>query len=105
MKKLIELLNEYDEDSWYMNGNSLEPVWCDVYWMPCGESIEHCIISKSYGFIKWLVENDKIDDDKCNVIKDIYNDELPKKYTRYDTVLMWLSIQDKPIEFLISILK
>ena len=63
------------------------------------------LLSTEAMFIKWLVENNKIDDDKCDVINDIYNDELPSKYTRYDAILMWLAIQDKPIEFLISILK
>ena len=101
MEKLIELLNEYQY--WvfvYENEQLRFRMWSKVkIWA------EPILISKSFWFIKWLVENDKIDDDKCDIINEIYNDELPSKYTRYDGILMWLAIQDNPIEFLISILK
>ena len=57
-------------------------------------------------FIKWLVDNDKIDvESYCRITsverkweKDVYRDEV-------DSLIMLLAIQDKPIEFLISILK
>jgi hypothetical protein len=52
-------------------------------------------------FIKWLVENDKIDRDKVD-------DKFERPfywYTNYEIVLMLISISDTPIEFLISILK
>jgi len=120
MKKLIELLNEYGKTSncWPFETCRLEQAteWNSSYlvlsrddnwewdWKDWHLEVPR-LISKEYGFIWWLVENDKIDDDKCDVINDIYNDELPSKYTRYDAILMWLAIQDNPIEFLISILK
>lgn len=97
MEKLIELLNEfinktiipYDRGAkciWYENHLFLFETWADV--------IEDTIISKRYWFIKWLVDNDKIDENK------IFND-----CWLYDSVLMKLAIQDEPIDFLISILK
>jgi hypothetical protein len=72
------------------------------------------IISKSYGFIWWLVDNDKIDYHKISDIM-IYSQW---RYTwinkttaqrvdenMSDLLLMLLSISDKPIEDLILYLK
>lgn len=61
MEKLIELLNEYIEKNintpnrciWYSCLYFWFDGWTDV--------IEDTIISKRYWFIKWLVDNDKID--------------------------------------------
>ena len=59
------------------------------------------IISKEYWFIKWLVENEKIDVEKVKINWLNYvNDEILE-----NKILMRLSIQDEPIEFLVSILK
>ena len=107
MEKLLNLLNEYHEDWWYMNHNDIEPIWCDVYWMPCGDSIEHCIISKSYWFIKWLVENDKIDHAKLSnyfIDKKLFWEWL-SDLKEFEVLLMLLSISSSPIEDLISYLK
>lgn len=62
-------------------------------------------------FIKWLVDNDKIDRDKIIENSDfmpIFSDELwdfLQQPTEEQELLMLLSIQESPIEFLISILK
>ena len=62
------------------------------------------LLSTEAMFIKWLVDNDKIDLDKlednndCLVMKENWANT-------YKALLMLLSIQDNPIEFLISILK
>lgn len=105
MEKLIPLLNEKTWKEWVLETSSFGEDWLFLKWHPEVNIKEEKLISKKYWFIKRLVENNKIDDDKCDVINDIYNDELPSKYTRYDAILMWLAIQDEPIEFLISILK
>jgi hypothetical protein len=47
MEKLIELLNEYAPD------------YCKNY--PDDIIMDEIVISKRFGFIKWLVDNDKID--------------------------------------------
>lgn len=52
------------------------------------------ICGKDGGFIRWLVDNDKIDENK------VFND-----CWLYDSVLMKLAIQDCPIEYLVNILK
>jgi hypothetical protein len=66
------------------------------------------LISKRYWFIKWLVDNDKIDYKKLHweewyyKLVDMcdYNWEL-----RCDVLLMLLSISDTPIEDIILYLK
>ena len=121
--KLLELLNEYDKEKW------LHTFWkitqsnkIQIYgkWV-CSESY---LYSKSYGFIQWLVENDKIDFDKCwldvrhylsynerydkwIVMAENYdNDTLVREfYSPYKQLLMLLAIQDEPIRFLCEIIK
>ena len=95
MDKLIELLNEYDP---YIqsDGTHTDNFWWYVsQWhsavFPKEVWIER-IISKHYGFIKWLVDNDKIDRSKM-------------KRPTTEKIIMKLAIQDNPIEFLISYLK
>ena len=61
------------------------------------------LLSTEAMFIKWLVENDKID-----IEKEIKNSELNwlhEHYLREDCLLMLLSISDTPIDDLISYLK
>lgn len=106
MEKLIELLNEYAhtyadhyDDTWeeieikflYHADQcfTYEEEWKD------DTLVDDVVISKRFGFIKRLVDNDKIDYKKIDRVNiDIC-----------DKVLMELAIQDNPIEFLISILK
>ena len=102
IEDLIELLNEYEYDKrrektlrWMTN-------WCLYYIQSINSYLNLKIISKEYGFIKWLVDNDKIDIRNSVIIS--FTSELGKQ-ADYKDVLMLLSIQDNPIEFLISILK
>lgn len=102
MDKLIQYLNEYED--WIVS-------WVKEYSEEFGVFIlnteqmmeEEIIISKSFGFIKWLVDNDKIDFDKIYSKTRIYT--FGKGVSDTDYVIMILSIQDNPIEFLVSILK
>lgn len=117
MEKLIELLNEWKWKSYifYMpdGADKVHRKETDAYWNIHVSCIKNCeLISKEFDFIKWLVENDKIDREK------FWNSETKSsKYSdyelSYDTpredytniLLMELAIQDEPIEFLVSILK
>ena len=118
MEKLIRLINEYGKtgNCWPFETCRLEPAtdyassylvlsWDDNWewdWKDWHLEIPR-LISKEYGFIWWLVENDKID-----VEKEIKNSELNwlhEHYFREDCLLMLLSISDTPIEDLISYLK
>ena len=109
MEKLIELLNEYEEElntglhwrideEYWMLWRWLNLMWVDQY-----------LISKHYWFIKWLVENDKIDLDKVKEIWIKHNGRMDVdglyRFSVYERLLMILAIQDNPIDFLISILK
>ena len=114
IKKLLELLNEYENEgteanirywNYYQNWfHFLE------YWETYSEML---IISKKYGFIWWLVENDKIDRD--NQALQYAKSDLSKFFAEwkdknwmsddYAMLLMLLAIQDEPIRFLCEILK
>ena len=111
MEKLIELLNEFINKTifpynrgakciWYENHLFLFETWTDV--------LEDTVISKRFWFIKWLVENDKID-------REQFYDKARKIITDFDLkweyewacneIIMLLSISDTPIEDLVSYLK
>lgn len=116
MEKLIELLNEYEGKTYSYSkpSNLFYRGKYEFY----EEVTEEKLISKKYGFIKWLVDNDKIDI-KALIVKwemrsgwDFDNkkwneesgEEIWNKYYS-ELCLMLLSIQDNPIDFLLSILK
>ena len=93
MEKLLNLLNEYWKDEIERDETEINRFYT---W----------IISKKFWFIKWLVENDKID--LVNVIKNIKWCPFDTHYwnmNKYECILMALSISDTPIEDLISYLK
>ena len=129
--KLLELLNEYVEkhnksdlyytfeleDNWWLF--CYDDVTDHKWWTMQDEAMVIC--SKKFWFIKWLVENDKIDFRKLDY-KNIYmsdywsSDDIFLAYNKweqwiiytvdyYETILMLLSISDTPIEDLISYLK
>ena len=112
MEKLIELLNEYRNDGveeYLENIKSFKIKWwhySDLY-----------IISKKFWFIKWLVDNEKIEWEKVYENLKDYEVEIrirtvkklelssEEKSLWYLELLMLLSIQDEPINFLCSILR
>ena len=73
--------------------------------------VNECVIlSKKYGFIKWLVDNDKIDKYKVielehNWIRPFKLDNLYWEIKLEERLLMLLSISNTPIDDLISYLK
>lgn len=124
MEKLIELLNKYEkvrEKSEYQKLSNKEYKWFSSYFFPLcfwhkenfswamtnefGEWTENVICSKKFWFIKWLVEQDKIN-------RDIVEEKseytfLKKRWWEHfcEDVIMLLSISDTPIEDLILYLK
>jgi hypothetical protein len=126
MEKLIELLNEYEKvremeiwtfelgkipyREWSLDMWDLvfEPNYKDKKYEDCiWDTANSVLISKSFWFIKWLVENDKIDreqfyDKARNIITDF---DLRWEYEwGCNEIIMLLSISDTPIEDLISYL-
>ena len=103
MEKLIELFKEYVDNHWTDTKDIEKEYWVIddwqwfLYWTR--EYLYEIIISKKFWFIEWLVENEKIEE--WNFFYntwDLPDDDVSK-------LLMLLSIQDEPIEFLVSILK
>lgn len=116
MEKLLELLNEYETPrSWVVYKSYDDYDWF-FYWVDCDWETEiawsdSLICSKKFWFIKWLVDNEKIDFRKLDCKR--YDVDIPARYylwtyIRYSIekeMLMTLVIQDEPIKFLISLLK
>ena len=112
MEKLLNLLNEFkDGKPFKFTGYDEKYGMFDTNLNMDGNTSlpEETIVCKKFGFIKWLIENNKV-----NIVKEVINDieyygnwqiENVDCYSQYDSLLMLLSIQDQPIEFLISILK
>lgn len=111
MEKLIELLNEYDNwwdyDDYY---------WPYQYWQDrdAYQYGKYYLVSRDYKFIKWLVENDKIDLEKLEEKAErkpqytFIDDDWRlwfKLFEVYESLLMLLSISDTPIEDLLLYLK
>ena len=110
MKKLLKLLNEY----W-------KPSCRNKRWekldLECADRFY--AISKYYEFIKRLVEKDKIDRHSKELELDMKRMRIPQNYyiswvqsldlqhkkAQYLSLIALLSIQDNPIDFLVSILK
>ena len=111
INKLLELLNQYTKEE-----KESDIIWeLDNDWDICHkykESVDYndCIyyakipvlISKSYGFIKRLIKNNKIDLSKLWKKSYMW---FGDKYTREESLLMILSISNTPIKDLISVLK
>ena len=95
MNKLIELLNEYVKQLW---------IW-DYVWWHNEETVRNSdyFLTKKFWFIQWLIENDKIDLEWLE--KQLLKIWIYKNVWYYEWLLMLLSIQDNPIDFLCSILR
>ena len=111
MEKLLNLLQEFywenrkfSNDDWLLTMTNwvenLSGVYAQTY-----------IISLMGGFIKWLVENDKIDLWKIKKLyrksneHSIHTYPIMYEYSDYESLLMLLAIQDEPIRFLCEIIK
>ncbi len=95
--KMIELLNEYEIWKW-KNGLDIRQQYSE-HNFKYNKWLYNIVISKKYWFIKWLVENDKINIGKA---KDW---EIMLSRNDEENIIWKLSISDAPIEDLISYLK
>lgn len=112
--QIIKLLNEYEKEKTKQDVRFWDYYQNWFHHLENGQTYsELLMISKKYEFIKWLVEKDKIDRD--NQALQYAKSDLSKFFAEwkdknwmsddYAMLLMLLSIQDEPINFLISILK
>jgi hypothetical protein len=112
IKKLIELLNQFEKEreSWF-TWRSIDSYDNCVYGVDCDWETEITmysdLYSKYYGFIKRLVENDKIETNHLSLqaFKNIFSGGWFVKVSDLEVLLMLLSISNTPIEDLISYLK
>ncbi len=104
MEKLIDLLNkemEEKEKAWpklarFTSYDGINKVF--NLNNGCSFCVEF-VLSKRYGFIKWLVGKNKID------LLKLDNRIALSEFNKIERVLMALTIQENPISFLIDILK
>ena len=101
LEKLISLLNEYESQEWFeyededilkseirkIKDRTITYNWISTVQIS-NTFLVPIIISKQYGFIKWLLDNNLLD--------------VPKDY---DWILMSLAIDDYPLKALLTILK
>lgn len=109
MKKLIQLLNEYQTQRGGKFKFSSYDINSNAFIIDKNPRIvlgEETITCKKFWFIKWLVGMAKIDYEAWHkvFIDSNYFDNISDLY-EYEVLTMYLSIQDDPISFLISILK
>ena len=108
MEKLIKLLNEHRAEllHWNIQNKPMRYSYGSyVFWLS-DLTEQNCIlliISKEYGFIKWLVDNDKITTNRYYI--DTCGKPLATKEEKADILISKLAISDTPIEDLISYLK
>jgi hypothetical protein len=110
MEKLRELLNEFDPyiaKDWEHRDNLWYGVICWESAIFTKEIWIQKIISKEYGFIKRLVDNDKIENDlkEIKVCLKKWNELIEFEWGIDELLIMTLSISETPIEDLISYLK
>ena len=117
MEKLLELLRKYSTLIWERTEEYWNPIrWWDEKELTYPIEIMR-IKSKEYWFIERLVESDKIKDNGIKPRKDLVKDITivdyktgkaiwcKNLYSESEQLIMYLSIQDNPIEYLCSILK
>ena len=105
MNKLIELLNEKTGKERVLESNYDED-WFFIKWNKDITIKQEKVISKEFWFVERLVDNDKIDWNKCDMIPDYKNLYYQaRNFWIRKIMIMVLSIQDRPIDFLADILK
>lgn len=107
---LLKLLSEFasEDFNWeYRDGKIYDRQ--DMY--PEGDLLEEMsvyVISKKFGFVKWLWDNEYIDYSAVIVMKKFWsleNEMISLDEQRYCEILMLLSISEDPIRLLIYILR
>lgn len=106
MGELFNLLNEYITSKWWDEVKWYAQMYRFFFTEHLENIPEYVVISKEFWFIKWLVESNKIDESGVKAIfydKDFYVhwQDITLEYL----IIMYASIQDEPMKFLISILK
>lgn len=108
IKKLIKLLNESED--WFVSKFVRYDDVSETFVLNTGQCFhQRHILSKEYKFVERLVENKKLKlDYPFQIVKDLNADMYwwadPDYYSDYESLLMKLSIQDNPVEYLVNLL-
>lgn len=112
MERLLELLNAFETPKSWIVFKSYDDYDWTFYWIDCDWETEVAwsdalICSKKNLFIKWLIENDKIETNNLSLqaFKNIFSGGWFVEVSDLEVLLMLLAISDTPIEDLISYLK
>jgi len=114
MEKLFDLLKQHCRKRyWFKDNDDLEidtgSVCFHLYlkWERLFPIRVETVICKEFWFIKWLVENDKINTRNLNlqVFMSMFSNDGTVEISYEELILMLLAISDEPIELLISLLK
>ena len=112
MEKLKQLLNEYYpldgwEKEYYIKDSEIYVRdYGDCFFINHG-SFTLNVISKRFWFIEWLVDQNKIEFDRARDRSDspLLYAGWWEFYSDSEVIIATLSVEDNPIEFLVSILK
>ena len=123
LEKVLSLLNEFETPHSWIVFKSYDDYDGTFYWVDIDGETEIAwsdsfVCGKRFWWIKWLVENDKIErrnywniyisdycDDDIYLAYEKWEQWILHQYELEDTLLMLLSISDTPISDLISYLK
>lgn len=120
MEKIVELLNQFEKEKiineWWSVDEDDIYFWRSIengkivnwdYDPDAHSFMKEYIISKRFKFIKWLLENEKIETNNLSLkaFKNIFSGGWFVEVSDLEVLLMLLSISDTPIEDLISYLK
>lgn len=102
MEKLIALAIKYDREKEWTSFD-----WNITNWDFENHIYQKYLISKEYWFIKWLIDNYYIELPMWLWVVKNYDKEswLFNYFSDYESLLMLLSIQENPIEFLIKLIQ
>lgn len=117
MEKLVKLLNQYEREKEWLPEDFEDYVIRDVEWDDIIQwsadpdarwYFNYYIISKQYWFIKWLVDNNKINWWRIENNQDYAEylwSSLPIEEYGVEILLMLLSIADDPINYLCCLIR
>lgn len=102
MEKLINLAIKYDREKEWTSFD-----WNITNWDFENHIYQKYLISKEYWFVKWLIDNYYIELPMWLWVVKNYDKEswLFNYFSDYESLLMLLSIQENPIEFLIKLIQ
>jgi len=109
MEKLLQLLNEYMKlgSFEFINYDEEYNMFRIIPWIYHKELSPETITGRRFWFIQWLMDQNKIEFDRARDRSDfpLLYAGWWELYSDAEVIIATLSVEDDPIEFLVSILK